>query len=265
MASAPLYGPQVVSKTALSPQDLVRLQLAQQLLKSGTDTSPVESPWQGVARLGQALAGGYLNYRLGEDQKQRQGETTNAMANALRAGSATWTNPMGGTEEAPPGAGPLPGAPIAPGQSVPIPGAVGGMQGIIASLAGSNSPEAQAKGADLAFTQMTEQQKLANALKQDEGQWQNKIKYQPQLAAEEFNATAPLKLNLRQSELDQDLRHKPTLAGLEANARLPSQMSLAGFTANANAQAGLSVAEQRLRPKRAARRRRVRRGSRATT
>jgi spore germination cell wall hydrolase CwlJ-like protein len=36
-----------------------RQQLGQQLMQAGGDSSPIQSPWQGVARLAQALIGGY--------------------------------------------------------------------------------------------------------------------------------------------------------------------------------------------------------------
>jgi len=146
--AAPLYGPQVAGKTALRPEDLTRLALAQQLLKSGTDASPVESPWQGAARLGQALAGGYMNYRLGQEQKTREGETAATMAQALRATKGSWTDPD-------------------TGQAMPIPNAQGGLEGAMAVLAGN--PETAGQAAQLGFSQIGKQQELANALLKDKG------------------------------------------------------------------------------------------------
>jgi hypothetical protein len=42
---------------------------AQKLLAQGTDTSPIQSPWQGVGRLAQALVGGYGLYKADSDEK----------------------------------------------------------------------------------------------------------------------------------------------------------------------------------------------------
>lgn len=47
-----------------------RRAFAQKLAMQGTDTSPVQSPWQGVGRLAQALAGAYGTYRADADEKQ---------------------------------------------------------------------------------------------------------------------------------------------------------------------------------------------------
>ncbi|MCA3704247.1 MAG: hypothetical protein INF12_14590 [Methylobacterium sp.] len=50
-----------------------KLRLAQQLIAQGADTSPVQSPWQGVGRVAQALIGGYQSNRVNEDyEKQAQ-------------------------------------------------------------------------------------------------------------------------------------------------------------------------------------------------
>lgn len=229
MANQPLFGPQVASKTALSPQDLVRLQLAQQLLKSGTDTSPVESPWQGAARLGQALAGGYMNYRLGEDQKTREGETAATMAQALRATKSSWTDPDSG-------------------QAMPIPNAQGGMEGAMAVLAGNPSTAGQA--AQMGFAQLSEQQKLANALKEYEGKAQLDQRYKPELARLTLDAERLPRLNLRQGELDQDLAMKPKIDSAVAAAVAPIDIRKAtsihaGNVATDVANAGQLAANQR--------------------
>ncbi len=47
-----------------------RRALAQQMIQQGSDTSPVLSPWQGVGRLGQALAGAFSNYAIDASEKQ---------------------------------------------------------------------------------------------------------------------------------------------------------------------------------------------------
>jgi len=50
-----------------------RKQLAYAMLQQGMDTSPVQSPWQGAARLAQALMGG-LDIRQ-QNEEQRAGTT----------------------------------------------------------------------------------------------------------------------------------------------------------------------------------------------
>lgn len=51
-----------------NPYD-TRRALAQQMMAQGTDTSPIQSPWQGVARLAQAMAGAYGSYKADVDEK----------------------------------------------------------------------------------------------------------------------------------------------------------------------------------------------------
>ncbi|ULR43098.1 hypothetical protein [Rhizobium sp. K102] len=48
-----------------------RKRLAYAMLQQGMDTSPVQSPWQGAARLAQALMGGLAIRRA--DQEQQAG------------------------------------------------------------------------------------------------------------------------------------------------------------------------------------------------
>lgn len=43
-----------------------------QLMQQGGDTSPIQSPWQGVGRLAQALAGGFDIYQADKDEKGAQ-------------------------------------------------------------------------------------------------------------------------------------------------------------------------------------------------
>jgi len=47
-----------------------RRAFAQKLAEQGADTSPVQSPWQGVGRLAQALAGAYGNYTADAAEKE---------------------------------------------------------------------------------------------------------------------------------------------------------------------------------------------------
>jgi hypothetical protein len=52
-----------------SPYD-TRRSFAERLSAQGADTSPVSSPWQGAARLAQALAGAYGTYKADTEEKQ---------------------------------------------------------------------------------------------------------------------------------------------------------------------------------------------------
>jgi len=47
-----------------------RRTMAQRLIAQGTDTSPIQSPWQGVARLAQAAMGGFDSYAADRDEKK---------------------------------------------------------------------------------------------------------------------------------------------------------------------------------------------------
>ena len=52
---------------AMTPEGISRQrQIAQALLQQGMDYSPVQSPWQGAARIAQALVGGYKNQQANE-------------------------------------------------------------------------------------------------------------------------------------------------------------------------------------------------------
>lgn len=47
-----------------TPDQIVRWRaMADALSKGGSDYSPVQSPWQGAARMGQALAGALMNWK----------------------------------------------------------------------------------------------------------------------------------------------------------------------------------------------------------
>ena len=53
-----------------------RRRLADELVMQGTDASPIRSPWQGAARMAQALLGGW------EGRKADEAETENAKYNS---------------------------------------------------------------------------------------------------------------------------------------------------------------------------------------
>jgi hypothetical protein len=81
MATPPGYVPQ---GTFIIPQGEIarRRRLADVLALQGTETTPVQSPWQALARVAQAGAGAYGNYQAGQMEQQRY----KAMGEAMRGG-----------------------------------------------------------------------------------------------------------------------------------------------------------------------------------
>ena len=77
MAGSPLYG------LAPDRRALMRDRLAQQMLAQGVDTSPIQSPWQGVARLAQALMGGQMMRRGEEETAKRETDYASGLNAAL--------------------------------------------------------------------------------------------------------------------------------------------------------------------------------------
>jgi hypothetical protein len=78
MAQSPLYGG--------GRRYDYRDRLAAQLMGQGADTSPIQSPWQGLARVSQGLVGGYLANKGEEDRANREKQYTDALAGALMGG-----------------------------------------------------------------------------------------------------------------------------------------------------------------------------------
>lgn len=62
-----------------SPYD-ARRSFAERLSAQGADSSPVASPWQGAARLAQALAGAYGTYKADTDEKQAETDRNTKLA-----------------------------------------------------------------------------------------------------------------------------------------------------------------------------------------
>jgi hypothetical protein len=88
-----------------TPEQVARMQaMADALMKSGSDTSPIRSPWQGAARLAQTLSGMYGNYKA--DQAQRLGAAD---------ATAQYGNGLG----IDPGAANAANIPATPGQTTP--------------------------------------------------------------------------------------------------------------------------------------------------
>ncbi|MBB4215557.1 hypothetical protein FHT79_002726 [Rhizobium sp. BK212] len=56
-----------------------RKRLAAAMLQQGTDTSPIKSPWEGAARMAQALMGGLAIRQQGEDQRAADAQVISAI------------------------------------------------------------------------------------------------------------------------------------------------------------------------------------------
>lgn len=79
-----------------SPYD-TRRSFAERLSAQGADTSPVSSPWQGAARLAQALAGAYGTYKADTEEKQATEDRNTKLAEVM---AKMKTDPEGGLAEA---------------------------------------------------------------------------------------------------------------------------------------------------------------------
>lgn len=91
MASAVSTGFLIPNGT--TPDELsLRQKLAASMLQSGMDSSPIASPWQGAARLAQALFGGAT---MASAQDEANSERAKAMGDLLKSinGQATTTSP----------------------------------------------------------------------------------------------------------------------------------------------------------------------------
>lgn len=63
-----------------------RRKMAESLMASGMDTSPIASPWQGFARMAQALAGGLATRKADQQEAEGQQSARDAMTKALMGG-----------------------------------------------------------------------------------------------------------------------------------------------------------------------------------
>lgn len=63
-----------------------RRKMAESLMASGMDTSPIASPWQGAARMAQALVGGLAQRRADKEEAAGQQSARDAMTKALMGG-----------------------------------------------------------------------------------------------------------------------------------------------------------------------------------
>ena len=60
-----------------------RRTMAQRMLAQGMDTSPIQSPWQGAARLAQALMGSYDSYTTDRDEKKAVEDRNTKLSTAM--------------------------------------------------------------------------------------------------------------------------------------------------------------------------------------
>lgn len=67
----------------------MRKRLAMALIKNGADTSPISSHWQGLARLANALAGGYAMHKIEENKKSQDQAVTGALLGDAPGGWAS--------------------------------------------------------------------------------------------------------------------------------------------------------------------------------
>ncbi|HEY1035018.1 MAG TPA: hypothetical protein VGE09_08555 [Pseudoxanthomonas sp.] len=74
-----------------------RRTFAQRMLAQGMDTSPIQSPWQGAARLAQAIAGGLLGQEADRDEKKATEDRNAKLAASI---AKMKTDPEGGLAEA---------------------------------------------------------------------------------------------------------------------------------------------------------------------
>lgn len=147
-----------------------RRALAQSLIASGSNTGPVNSPVEGLARLASALVGGYQNRQLRNEYKERQNRYGETIEQGLRE-AVPWRAPDD-IMSAPPdtlqqGLGPMPERPDAPGSRVVVPqgqnapGTGGREQLIQALLANRDTVDLAAQ---LRFDQIGRNDDIANAL-----------------------------------------------------------------------------------------------------
>jgi hypothetical protein len=139
MANSPLYG-------ASGRRGDYRDRLAAQLLAEGSSGAPIQSGWQGAARLAQALMGGYL---ANKGEEQRQGDERR-YTEGLQAAFAPQFQPS------PAGPGPRNDATMAPPS----------MQQSAQALIGSGDPRLAPMGAQMMMQEAAQRQAREEAARQ---------------------------------------------------------------------------------------------------
>lgn len=100
-----LWGP---GGARLTPEEVAaQRKYGQGLLANGVDYSPIQSPWQGAARVAQALLGGWETGQADYASKQNAAESADVIAKSMPMGSAA---PAAAPVLAPAGATPAPAA-----------------------------------------------------------------------------------------------------------------------------------------------------------
>jgi hypothetical protein len=88
--SLPASDPSNPNNFVMTPeQRSIRLAAALRQQQAGSDTSPIRSPWQGAARLAQALMGGLDQGQLQSDQNQGAASNQSALVAALNGGDTS--------------------------------------------------------------------------------------------------------------------------------------------------------------------------------
>ena len=95
-----------------------RKRMGESLMQQGSDYSPVQSPWQGVARVAQALLGGYQARKADEAITEAGEKRRKELADIYSGGTTPPPAAVGAALSAPDGA-----APVAPVQAQPLPAA----------------------------------------------------------------------------------------------------------------------------------------------
>lgn len=124
----------------LTPEEIAaQRKVADSLLASGMDYSPIKSPWQGAARVAQAVLGGLESGEAGAASKANAAESGKLIAALLGGGAA----PAAATDAA--------SAPIATGAAVPAGNTTIPAGSIDPALSGAISAAASSNGVDPAY------------------------------------------------------------------------------------------------------------------
>lgn len=149
---APMQNP-VLAQQAQDPRQL----LAQSLIAGGANARPVNSPIEGIARLGSALAGALISRNVGQEYKQRGENYNQTLAQALQA-SQPWKAPDNIMNEA--------GTDVVVPKGQNAPG-TGGMEALAAALRGN--PDTAPMAMQMQFDQFGRQNALQDALALERG------------------------------------------------------------------------------------------------
>ena len=127
-----------------NPKNSAQMRLAQHLMRQGTDSSPIQSPWQGIGRMAQAAAGAYMQRKSSEADKAERGSALAALLSGMKPGKlqqgmelSDMGNEVSPNALADSGEAGMPGMPEQQAQMVmPKPLSPGGMAGGAEAMAG---------------------------------------------------------------------------------------------------------------------------------